>query len=93
MQLERYFFQASALVLKNDDGHQVASTIFQRTLKHQIDDAFVSVVPDIMRWRRFDFRKVDRTDECLIRIKHQKIDKHDKPTEHPLYKNVNRLVP
>jgi hypothetical protein len=42
-----------------------------------------------MRWSRFDLRQINGIDKAPVSIKQQKINEHDKLTEHPLHKNVD----
>jgi len=53
-QFSRYPFQAAALVLEHDHGHDVSAAVFQRTLEHQVGNALVAGFADVVRRYRFD---------------------------------------
>lgn len=92
VQLSGYFFQAFALVFKNDHRHQVALAVFQVALENEVDDPLVAFLAKIMCRSRFDLPQVDLGDELGIGVIHQKVDEHENPSEHRLDERVENVA-
>ena len=79
-------------MFKDDHRHQVASAVFQWTLKNQVRNPFVAVFADVMCWCRFDFFQINFGNELRISVMRQKIGEHHHAAEHLLGKSIENVA-